>query len=76
MAVMKVPYFALKSNKQAWTRQTLRCKSMFSSSRFDYSGVGSSDGNLAECSVGKWRKDVLSILDDIAEGPQVTGFVK
>ncbi|XP_021519743.1 palmitoyl-protein thioesterase ABHD10, mitochondrial [Meriones unguiculatus] len=39
--------------------------------RFDYSGVGSSDGNLAECTVGKWRKDVLSIIDDIAEGPQI-----
>lgn len=22
--------------------------------------------------MGKWRKDVLSILDDVAEGPQVT----
>lgn len=45
-------------------------------SRFDYSGVGNSDGNLQECTVGKWRKDVLSIIDDLAEGPQVTVFVK
>ncbi|XP_016055690.1 PREDICTED: mycophenolic acid acyl-glucuronide esterase, mitochondrial isoform X3 [Miniopterus natalensis] len=39
--------------------------------RFDYSGVGNSDGNLQECTVGKWRKDVLSIIDDLAEGPQI-----
>lgn len=49
---------------------------IFPSSRFDYSGIGNSDGNLAESTVGKWRKDVLSILDDVAEGPQVTVFVK
>lgn len=59
------------------TFQTLRYEHISSSSsRFDYSGIGSSDGNLAECTVGKWRKDVLSILDDVAEGPQVTIFVK
>lgn len=44
--------------------------------RFDYSGVGQSEGNLEESTVGKWRKDVLSIIDDLAEGPQVTIFVK
>lgn len=39
--------------------------------RFDYSGIGKSDGNLQECTVGRWRKDVLSIIDNIAEGPQI-----
>ncbi|XP_027724364.1 mycophenolic acid acyl-glucuronide esterase, mitochondrial isoform X1 [Vombatus ursinus] len=39
--------------------------------RFDYSGCGSSEGKFEDCTVGKWRKDVLSIIDDIAEGPQI-----
>ncbi|KAM5335227.1 palmitoyl-protein thioesterase ABHD10, mitochondrial isoform 2-T2 [Glossophaga mutica] len=39
--------------------------------RFDYSGVGNSDGNFQECTVGRWRKDVLSIIDELAEGPQI-----
>ncbi|XP_023614464.1 mycophenolic acid acyl-glucuronide esterase, mitochondrial isoform X3 [Myotis lucifugus] len=39
--------------------------------RFDYSGIGQSEGNLEESTVGKWRKDVLSIIDDLAEGPQI-----
>nr|XP_056714466.1 palmitoyl-protein thioesterase ABHD10, mitochondrial [Euleptes europaea] len=30
--------------------------------RFDYTGCGSSEGNVKEATVGKWRKDVLSIL--------------
>ncbi|XP_036603087.1 mycophenolic acid acyl-glucuronide esterase, mitochondrial [Trichosurus vulpecula] len=39
--------------------------------RFDFSGCGNSEGNSEECTVGRWRKDVLSIIDDIAEGPQI-----
>ncbi|XP_007945631.1 palmitoyl-protein thioesterase ABHD10, mitochondrial [Orycteropus afer afer] len=39
--------------------------------RFDYSGIGNSGGVLEECTVGKWRKDVLSIIDNIADGPQI-----
>ncbi|XP_074157265.1 palmitoyl-protein thioesterase ABHD10, mitochondrial [Sminthopsis crassicaudata] len=39
--------------------------------RFDYAGCGNSGGNFEECTLGKWRKDVLSIIDDVAEGPQI-----
>ncbi|XP_048350628.1 palmitoyl-protein thioesterase ABHD10, mitochondrial isoform X2 [Sphaerodactylus townsendi] len=30
--------------------------------RFDYTGCGSSEGDVKESTMGKWRKDVLSIL--------------
>ncbi|XP_006217384.3 palmitoyl-protein thioesterase ABHD10, mitochondrial [Vicugna pacos] len=48
------------------------CKSLgHACIRFDYSGLGNSDGNLEECTVGKWRKDVLSVIDELAVGPQI-----
>lgn len=48
------------------------CKSLgHSFIRFDYTGCGGSEGSIKECTIGKWKKDVLSILDDVAEGPQI-----
>lgn len=39
--------------------------------RFDYSGHGASEGVFSEGTVGTWKKDVLFMLDELAEGPQV-----
>ncbi len=39
--------------------------------RFDYSGHGASEGVFSEGTIGTWKKDVLFMLDELAEGPQV-----
>lgn len=40
--------------------------------RFDYSGHGASEGVFSEGTIGSWKKDVLFMMDEVAEGPQVT----
>ncbi|XP_062376797.1 abhydrolase domain containing 10, depalmitoylase b isoform X2 [Sardina pilchardus] len=48
------------------------CKSLgHSYLRFDYTGSGQSEGVFADCTVGTWKKDVLYMLDELADGPQI-----
>nr|XP_033799770.1 mycophenolic acid acyl-glucuronide esterase, mitochondrial isoform X2 [Geotrypetes seraphini] len=48
------------------------CKSLgHSFVRFDYSGCGNSEGDFKKQTVGKLKKDVLSVLDDVCVGPQI-----
>lgn len=39
--------------------------------RFDYRGHGESGGAFADGTIGGWRDDVLAVLDQATEGPQV-----
>ncbi|XP_078259284.1 palmitoyl-protein thioesterase ABHD10, mitochondrial-like [Rhinoraja longicauda] len=70
--VIYLPGFAasMKSDKALAVEDF--CKSLgHSFIRFDYSGCGKSDGNFSDYTVGHWKKDVLAILDDVSEGPQI-----
>ena len=39
--------------------------------RFDYRGHGQSSGRFADGTIGQWRDDALSALDQLTDGPQV-----
>ncbi|XP_042581040.1 palmitoyl-protein thioesterase ABHD10, mitochondrial-like isoform X2 [Cyprinus carpio] len=48
------------------------CKSLgHSYLRFDYSGCGASEGEMGNYNIGAWKKDVLYVLDELVEGPQI-----
>ncbi len=39
--------------------------------RFDYSGHGASEGNVADGTIGQWLKESLAFLRNVAKGPQI-----
>src|SRR5260370_29719866 len=39
--------------------------------RFDYFAHGASSGRFADATIGRWRDDVLCVLDRLTEGPQI-----
>uniref|UniRef100_A0A8B9EW63 Palmitoyl-protein thioesterase ABHD10, mitochondrial n=1 Tax=Anser cygnoides TaxID=8845 RepID=A0A8B9EW63_ANSCY len=70
--VIFLPGFNSNMNGQKATALEDFCSSLgHAFVRFDYTGCGSSSGNFEECTTGKWRKDVLSILDELTDGPQI-----
>lgn len=70
--VIFLPGFASNMNGQKAVALEDFCNSLgHSFVRFDYTGCGSSEGDIKECTVGRWKKDVLSVLDELSEGPQI-----
>ncbi|MDA7949320.1 MAG: alpha/beta hydrolase [Hyphomicrobiaceae bacterium] len=49
-----------------WAAQTDR-----SMLRFDYSGHGNSDGEFSDGTIGQWLNESLTVLRDVASGPQI-----
>ncbi|KAG2456671.1 abhydrolase domain containing 10, depalmitoylase b [Polypterus senegalus] len=70
--VIFLPGFASNMNGQKALALEEFCKSLgHSFLRFDYSGCGASEGKLEDGSIGKWKKEVLSVIDELTEGPQI-----
>ncbi len=39
--------------------------------RFDYQGHGQSSGAFTDGTIGKWSEDVIDVLDNLTDGPQI-----
>ncbi|MGH0179988.1 UNVERIFIED_CONTAM: hypothetical protein FKN15_003341 [Acipenser sinensis] len=70
--VIFLPGFASNMNGQKAVALEEFCKSLgHSYVRFDYTGCGASEGEAETCTIGKWKKDVLTVIDELTEGPQI-----
>ncbi|XDV19764.1 hypothetical protein PO909_025179 [Leuciscus waleckii] len=70
--VVFLPGFASHMGGQKAEALEEFCKSLgHSYLRFDYSGCGSSEGEIGNYNMGAWKKDVLYVLDELVEGPQI-----
>ncbi|KAL7838058.1 hypothetical protein AOLI_G00264620 [Acnodon oligacanthus] len=70
--VMFLPGFASHMGGQKAEALEEFCKSLgHSYLRFDYTGCGASEGQMTDYNIGTWKKDVLYVLDELVEGPQI-----
>lgn len=70
--VLFLPGYGSNMNGQKAESLEEFCRSLgHSYLRFDYTGHGASEGVLSEGTIGTWKKDVLFVLDELAEGPQI-----
>ncbi|XP_014913903.1 abhydrolase domain containing 10, depalmitoylase b [Poecilia latipinna] len=70
--VVFLPGYGSNMNGQKAEALEEFCRSLgHSYLRFDYTGHGASEGALADGTVGIWKKDVLYVLDELTEGPQI-----
>uniref|UniRef100_W5U6H4 Palmitoyl-protein thioesterase ABHD10, mitochondrial n=1 Tax=Ictalurus punctatus TaxID=7998 RepID=W5U6H4_ICTPU len=70
--VMFLPGFGSNMNEPKAEALEEFCRSLgHSYLRFDYSGHGASEGVFSEGTIGSWKKDVLFMMDEVAEGPQI-----
>ncbi|XP_010884205.1 mycophenolic acid acyl-glucuronide esterase, mitochondrial isoform X3 [Esox lucius] len=70
--VVFLPGYGSNMNGQKAEALEEFCRSLgHSFLRFDYTGHGLSEGVFSEGTIGTWKKDVLFVLDELAEGPQI-----
>ncbi|KAG9351372.1 hypothetical protein JZ751_022621 [Albula glossodonta] len=70
--VVFLPGFASNMGGQKAEALEEFCQSLgHSYLRFDYTGCGASEGVRKECTVGSWKRDVLFLLDELVDGPQI-----
>uniref|UniRef100_A0AAY4BLQ7 Palmitoyl-protein thioesterase ABHD10, mitochondrial n=1 Tax=Denticeps clupeoides TaxID=299321 RepID=A0AAY4BLQ7_9TELE len=70
--VVFLPGFASNMGGQKAEALEEFCKSLgHSYLRFDYTGCGSSEGQMSDCTLGTWKKDTLFVLEELVEGPQI-----
>ncbi|KAM9441116.1 abhydrolase domain containing 10, depalmitoylase a isoform 2-T2 [Clarias gariepinus] len=70
--VVFLPGFASNMNGRKAEALEEFCRSLgHSYLRFDYSGCGESEGKITDYNIGSWKKDVLYVLDELVEGPQI-----
>lgn len=59
------------TGSKALAMEDLCCRRGQAFIRFDYFGHGQSSGAFEDGTIGRWKDDAVTVLDQLAEGPQV-----